>query len=137
MYNKLDLEREALKVIKKNELVFISDIVAYMVCSRSTFYEYELDKSDILKEEIEKNKTTKKVGLRKKWYDSENATVQIALYKLLATDTELRRLQSNYVELTGKDGSDLMPQKVEVSIVALSNVPPVTSEDDIQDITGE
>lgn len=133
-YNKEDLESIALTALRQHNLFFIGDIIAYMPCSRATFYNYELDKLDSIKEAIEKNKIQTKNGLKRKWYDSENATVQIALYKLLATDTELRRLQSNYVELTGKDGSDLMPQKVEVSIVSLSNVPPVTSEDDIQDI---
>lgn len=35
-----------------------------------------------------------KVGLRRKWYESDNPTTQIALYKLLATDEENIKISS-------------------------------------------
>jgi len=87
-YNTEELEQQAIEAITKHNLIFIDEVVSFMDCSRSTFYERGLDKSDILKELILKNKNEMKAGLRKKWYVSENPTVQIVLYKLIGTDDE-------------------------------------------------
>jgi len=91
-YKKRELEEKALSAIKKHKLVFIDDVVSFLPCSRATFYNHGLDKLDAIKEVLEANRVQMKSGLRKKWYEGENATTQIALYKLLGNDDELRRL---------------------------------------------
>jgi len=48
-----------------------------------------------------------KITLRQKWYDSDNATLQMALMRLVCTDDERRKLAINYTELTAKDGKNL------------------------------
>lgn len=103
-YKKEELEKKALENIKKYKLYFIHDVIYYLPCSCATFYNHKLEKLESIKEALEKNKIKTKVGLRKKWYDSDNATAQIALYKLIGTDEESDRInsQKNKVEHSGK-----------------------------------
>ena len=39
-----------------------------------------------------------KTSLRSKWYKSENATLQMALMKLIVNDDERRRLSTTFME---------------------------------------
>ena len=93
-YDKKELERQSLEAIGKYKLIWIEEIVSYLPCSKQTFYDHGLDKLDTIKDAILKNRNDLKVGLRKKWYESENATTQIALYKLIGTDEESDRINS-------------------------------------------
>lgn len=95
IYSDEELIEMALTAIKEYNLVFLTDIVAYLPISRATFYNRGLDKLDTLKTEITNNKIQTKQALRAKWFNRDNATTQIALYRLLADDDELRRLQNN------------------------------------------
>jgi hypothetical protein len=101
-YVTAELEIKALKVIKENDLVFIHEVSSFMNLSRQTFYDHGLDKLDSLKEALEFNKNKLKSGLRKKWYVSDNATVQIALYKLIGTDNEADAINSQKVKHEGE-----------------------------------
>ncbi len=90
-----------IKAITENNLYFIEDIITMLPCSKATFYEYFPSNSDELnkiKEMIEMNKVAQKVKMRKKWGDSDNATLQMALMKLISTDDERKRLAVSYVE---------------------------------------
>jgi len=93
-YDKKELERQSLEAIGKYKLIWIEEIVSYLPCSKQTFYDHGLDKLDTIKDAILKNRNDLKVGLRKKWYESDNATTQIALYKLIGTDDESDRINS-------------------------------------------
>lgn len=99
-YDRNKLEQQALEAIEKHKLFFITDVICYLPCARSTFYELDLDKSDNLINALLKVKTEIKVSMRSKWYKSENATLQMGLMKLISTDEELRKLsmQHNAVE---------------------------------------
>lgn len=94
-YNYKDLEKQALDAINKHKLFFITDVVAYLPCSSSTFYDYKLEKSESIKEALTKVKTDIKVSMRSKWYKSQNATLQMGLMKLLSTDEEIKKLSMN------------------------------------------
>ena len=102
-YKTSELEQKALEVIQKNMLVFIHEVCVFIPVSKQTFYDHKLDQLDTIKAALDKNKTTLKAGLRKKWYDSDNATVQIALYKLIGTPEESDSInsQKNKVEVEG------------------------------------
>jgi len=102
MYDKAKILKTAIAAAIENKLFFIDDIIAYVPCSRATFYEYQLDKSDALRTEINKNKISVKVSLRAKWYHSDNTTLQLALYRLCATVEELRAL-AMYHQIESKD----------------------------------
>ena len=94
------LKQKALEAIRKNRLIFVEDVCAYIGISKPCFYDhFKVDSDDFneLSENLEKNKISLKVGMRKKWFDSDNATMQMALYKLCSTPNEHRLLQPAYI----------------------------------------
>jgi len=102
-YEYHDLEQMAVEAIQKNKLFFTDDLMAYLPCSRATYYHKGLDKSDAIKDAINKNRILAKVDLRKEWRFSNNATLQISLYKLLATEDELQRLSTHKFDNAAKE----------------------------------
>lgn len=97
-YNKADLEKQALEAIRANNLMFVTDVPAYLPCSMATFYNKKLEELESIKEALEQNRIKTKNGLRAKWYKNDNATTQIALYKLLANEDEAHRLNGSRQE---------------------------------------
>ena len=104
-YKTEELEKQALEAIEKHKLFFIEDIVSYLPCNKTTFYEHKLNESNDIKEALLKVKTDIKVSMRSKWYKSENATLQMGLMKLIASDDERKRLSQKFNDVTtnGKD----------------------------------
>lgn len=100
-YKTEDLFNTAIEKIKKNKLFFIEDIIAFLPCRKSTFYEHFPNDSDYYKrmfEELERNRTELKVSMRSKWYTSNAPALQMALMKLIATPEELKKLSMQFVE---------------------------------------
>lgn len=124
-YKTEELERKALEVIKANMLVFIHEVASFMGISKVTFYEHGLNELNSIKDAIELNKEKLKAGLRKKWYESDNATVQIALYKLIGTKEEHDSITGQAVKHSGE-----IKQGYEINVVT-SGIPIATSEDEI------
>lgn len=100
-YKTIELEKKSLEVIRKYNLFFIEDVICYLPCGKVTFYEHKLNELNTIKEALEKNKTDIKIGLRDKWYKSDNATIQIALYRLICTDDERRALSMQEIKHSG------------------------------------
>lgn len=118
-YDRDKLYQQAETAIKENNLFFIEDIVAFIPCSKPTFYEYfpiESNEFNNLKDLLERNKIRTKSAIRAKLYKSPKASELLALYRLICTPEERKMLNQNYIELTGKDGKDLLP-KIEIEIV--------------------
>lgn len=109
------LVNECLQLISDYKILFISDLIALLPFSKTTFYVYGLDKSDAVKEAIENNKTLIKQKLRAKWYESSTPTLQIALYKILATPEERKAMSSSSKEAKG-DG--LLPLEIQKAYLA-------------------
>ena len=97
-YDKKKVFETAKEAIVKHKLFFIDDICAFLPISRSTFYDWEFDKSDELKELLNQNRVTLKVSMRSKWYTSNAPALQMALMKLIATPEELRKLSMTHVQ---------------------------------------
>lgn len=97
-YDKKKIFEQAKAAIMDNKLFFIDDVVAFLPIARSTFYDWEMDKSDELKGLLNENKIKIKSSMRSKWYKSQNATLQMALMKLICTDDERKKLAVSYVE---------------------------------------
>lgn len=98
-YDKVKIFNQAKEVIVKNKLFFIEDIVAFLPCNKTTFYDFfptESNELNELKEMLETNRTELKVSMRSKWYKSNAPALQMALMKLIATDDELRKLSMNH-----------------------------------------
>lgn len=104
-YNKDKLYDQAIKAIKKHNLYFIEDIVAFIPCSKPTFYEhFPVDSNELnnLKELLEDNKVSMKVKLRHRLSQGDKAAEILALYKLIATDSERQALSMQHVDHTSK-----------------------------------
>lgn len=102
-YDKAKLYEQAQEAIKGNNLFFIDDIVAFIPCVKSTFYKYFPDGSDELnglKELLERNKITTKSEIRTKLFKSEKAAELLALYRLICTPEEHRKLNQQYQDIT-------------------------------------
>ena len=91
-YNKAELETKAVEIIKTAKIVFLDDLYSKLGISKQTFYNYKLYELDSIKDGIRENKSNLKEQLRDKWLSSDNATLQIALYKLLSNSEEIERL---------------------------------------------
>lgn len=102
-YNKKELFDDAIKIIKEKKLYFIEDVISFLPCRKQTFYDHfpiGSDEMDLIKAELETNKIALKSSMRKKWYDSDNATLQIALMKLVGSDDERKRISNTYIDKT-------------------------------------
>ena len=100
-YDKTKIFEQAKEAIVKHKLFFVEDVVAFIPCSKQTFYDYfpvNSDELDTLKSMLEINRTTLKVSMRSKWYTSNAPALQMALMKLIATPEELKKLSMTFVE---------------------------------------
>ena len=105
-YKKSELFEQAKDAITKNNLFFIEDIVAWLPCDKTTFYQYfpvDSNESDILKRMLDENKVKTKSSIRAKLFKSEKAGELLALYKLICTDDERKMLNQQYIDHTSKN----------------------------------
>lgn len=110
MAKEIDLEKKALKILEDNrDICFFKDLAAELGIGRSTLYWKNLDKLDTIRDALNQNSILMKRALRNKWYVGDNATTQIALYRLLADDDETARLNSAKLELEHSGKVTLMP----------------------------
>ena len=49
-YKKNELIKKSLEAIKKHNLYFIEDVVAYLLCGKTTFFKYKLNDVNEIKE---------------------------------------------------------------------------------------
>jgi hypothetical protein len=104
-YDKDEMVRKAIDAIREHNLYFVEDIIAYLPMGKTAFYEYFPNTSNEYKmmyDLLEVNRTSQKVKMRKKWSDSDNASLQMGLMKLIATDEERKRLATSYMETKQK-----------------------------------
>ena len=104
-YDKNKIYNQAQEQIKKNNLFFIEDIVAFIPCNKDTFYRFfptDSDEYDILKSMLDENKVKTKSSIRAKLWKSNKAAELLALYRLIATPEEHQKLNQSYVDHTTK-----------------------------------
>jgi len=101
-YDYNELEGQALKAIKEQNLIFIEEIVSFMDCSIETFYKRKMQESDKIKKAILDNKIRIKGKLRDKMYKAEHPTAWLALYRLSSTTEEHKLLNQTYTDHTTK-----------------------------------
>lgn len=108
-YDKNEIFERAKKCISEDkEIVFVEDLVIAVGISKTTFYELMPNGSnemDILKDMLLDNKSILKKKLRNKWYESENATLNVCAYKLLSNDEE-RKLLADKQDVTHSADTD-------------------------------
>jgi len=109
-YNTQVLFEKAKTEIVSKRLIFIEEVATFIGVAKPTFYEhFPIDSNEMneLKGLIENNKITLKTSMRKKWYDSDNATLQMALMKLLSSQEEHRKLSQQYIESNNTNISEI------------------------------
>lgn len=106
-YDKEQILELAKEAIIENNLVFITEVISYLPIVSSTFYLWEMEKSEILKELLIKNAVNLKVELRSKWRKSDAPALQLALMKLVSTPDELKQLSMTYVSSEVKTVEDI------------------------------
>jgi len=117
-YNKEKLYKQAEEAITKHNLFFIEDIVAFLPCVKSTFYDLfpnDSNESNTLRELLEVNKIKTKAQIRATLGKSEKAAELLALYRLIATSEEHQKLNQSYVDHTSK-GKELQNNQLEVVV---------------------
>ena len=100
-YDRQKIFDQAKEMIVKHKLFFIEDIVAFLPCNKTTFYDFfpiESNESNELKGLLETNRTELKVSMRSKWYKSNAPALQMALMKLIASPEELKKLSMQFIE---------------------------------------
>ncbi len=111
-YDQKKIYEQAQEQIKKNNLFFIEDIVAFIPCTKTTFYEFfplESDEMNTLKALLNENRVKTKSAIRSKLFKGNKAAELLALYKLICTDEERDALSMQKVDHTSK-GKQLQPQ---------------------------
>ena len=119
-YDRKKIFEQAKEMIVKHKLFFVDDIVAFLPCSNSTFYDFfpaNSEELDELKELLNQNRTTLKVSMRSKWYTSNAPALQMALMKLIATPEELRKLSMQFIESENKNTN-----------ISILNIDPLSNE---------
>ena len=94
------LIKKAKEAIDANGLYFFSQVISYLPISEKTFYNHNLQEVQELKEKLDANKIDAKKAMQKKWLESDNPTLQLALYRLLSDDHEHKKLNQQHVDHT-------------------------------------
>ena len=101
-YDRKKIFEQAKEAIKSNNLFFIEDVVAWLPCSKPTFYEFfPIDSNEFneLKALIDTNKIRTKSAIRAKLFKGEKAAELLALYRLICTPEEHRLLNQQYMKV--------------------------------------
>lgn len=118
-YNKSKIFQQAKKAIEDNNLFSIEDVLAFVPCKRSYFYDKfkkGTDEMDTIKEMLENNKVRTKSSIRAKLYRSNKAAELLALYRLIATPEEHRRLNQSYVDQNSNDKKQQWPTSISFQV---------------------
>lgn len=118
-YDQKKIYEQAQEQIKKNNLFFIEDIVAFIPCTKTTFYEFfplDSDEMNTLKGMLDENKVKTKSAIRSKLFKGNKAAELLALYKLICTDEERDALSMQRFDHTTKG------EKIESKFIVGSEV---------------
>lgn len=102
-YDKVRIFEQAKEAIQKNNLFFVEDIVAFIPCSKPTFYElFPVESNDFntLRDLLDDNKTRTKSAIRAKLFKGEKAAELLSLYRLICSNEERQMLNQQYIDHT-------------------------------------
>jgi hypothetical protein len=92
-------ETELIETIHKHQWMRWAHIDwASLSFSRKTAYNYNLHELHTIKEAFEQNRSKATNYLLQKWIKSDNATLQIAAFKIIAETDDHKRLNQTYVD---------------------------------------
>ncbi|MEA3272435.1 MAG: hypothetical protein U9P90_02100 [Patescibacteria group bacterium] len=95
------LVEECLCAIKTNHIVFKNYIPAFVGVSRSTLHKFGILYDERILTALKDLRILVKLNSIQKWVKSDNATLNIAAFRLMATPEELEKLTLNHQKNTG------------------------------------
>lgn len=104
VHNPQELFAKALVAIEENKLFFIEDIADWMGISKGTIYHHfriGSHEMNAIKEALASNRMRIKVNLRAKMAGSPHPVDRMALYKLIGSEEERRRLSMTELKVSG------------------------------------
>lgn len=99
------LEKALEEIEKDDNILFIEDVVAACGVSKATFYKYIPKGSEEYEQiwaKILDNRIEVKKYIRLKLRLSGKAAELLALYRMICTDEERRKINQQYVEMSGQ-----------------------------------
>ena len=111
-YDKKKIYEQAKEAITKNNLFFVNDIVAFLPCGKTWWYDNfptDSEEMNTLREILEDNKSKTKSAIRAKLFKGEKAAELLALYRLICTPEERQNLNQSYIDHTSKGESLNIP----------------------------
>lgn len=108
---KTEIYKQALEVAEQKKCFFIEQLVSFLPIAKSTFYDYfpvDSDELNSIKEILDKNKVEVKSAMYNKWFKSDNATLQIALMKLIASEEEAHRLNGTNMKVESNNTTTII-----------------------------
>ena len=103
-YDIKELEKKSLIAIKKHKLMFMDHIIAFLPCSKTTFYDLKLNESNSIKKAVEEMRVGKKTKMLSNWINSETPSLQIAAMKMISEEHEAHRLNGTRQEIKQTGG---------------------------------
>jgi hypothetical protein len=134
-YKTHELEETALTEITKRKLVYLSEVICYLPCDKTTFYAHKLNQSNPIKEALEENRIDLKLKIRQKLLESDNPIALIASYKLFANRDELERLNSNSRQTV--DHKQIQPFTFTLNLNPDNRIAERLTSSETKQITGE
>ena len=119
-------EKAILKIIKENNIVFIEHIWNYYFRLRkSQFYNLELEKSEAIRDAIDKNRAKEVNKMLNNWLENKkNSTLQIAAMRLICTPEQRQMLNQQYIEMKAEvaERRELSLQEAKAAIEKLKEI---------------
>ena len=108
---KAEIYKQAIEMAEKKKCFFIDQLVSFLPIARTSFYEYfpiDSDRMNTIKGILDKNKVEVKSAMYNKWFKSDNATLQIALMKLIASEEEAHRLNGTNMKVESNNTTTII-----------------------------
>ena len=108
---KAEIYKQAIEMAEKKKCFFIDQLVSFLPIARTSFYEYfpiDSDRMNTIKGILDKNKVEVKSAMYNKWFKSDNATLQIALMKLIASEEEAHRLNGTSMKVESNNTTTII-----------------------------
>ena len=119
-------EKAILKIIKENNILFIGHIWNYYFRLRkSQFYNLELEKSEAIKDAIDKNRAKGVDKMLNNWLENKkNSTLQIAAMRMICTPEQRQMLNQQYIEMKAEvaERRELSLQEAKAAIEKLKEI---------------
>lgn len=120
-YDRNEMFKKAVDLVKSKRLFFHQDVYNYLAISDMTYsrmFPKSSDEWKTIDTMLHQNRVITKNGIRHKWYESDGASQTIALYKLIATDDERKRLSQTYTDITSNGDSVFTAPEINFNVVS-------------------